>query len=607
MRKSQVQVLVALLIILGVSLTFVNPQASSQQVLGQRNHVLERQAQGATGVDASGGKRQHVSEGVLNTYLEATGRGAAQRSGRVGALSLPSGVRERSLGCANIFDGDGARNIRVNQDCSLRRQAEEFIAINPTDPDNLIAGQNDSLIGFNHCGIDFSFDRGETWGSYTPPFWQFIQLDGHTSDAASDPAVTFDSRGNAYFTCIIFNVNTDANSIVVAKSNAVHGGSLFHSPAPLSFQDFRSVPLGVVAADNNPFIFNDKEFINADRNATSPKRDRVYVTWTRFNDRTGAGRGANNPIFFSESRDGGATWSRGIEISGRNSAICTFGSGSPNPDACDDDQGSWPEVGPDGTIYVAFGNGNTPLFGVNQILMVKCGPLADCTNAANWSKPVKVADMIELHPLAPPGGDPVSGCPSGRQCLPPNGYRAPMVTSITILADPTDLNRLYVTWADTRNIAANCRFPLRTNVATPPCNNDVFIAKSTNAGATWGAPVLVSNEPKKAAQWQPWSAIMPNGKVFIAYYDRQYGTCETTGCNDITLAISRDGGSSFEYQRITTASMPNLVVANNPIQAGFLGDYMGIAADRKGVVIVWADTRGRRGTVEEDIYFARFP
>jgi len=52
--------------------------------------------------------------------------------------------------------------------------------------------------------------------------------------------------------------------------------------------------------------------------------------------------------------------------------------------------------------------------------------------------------------------------------------------------------------------------------------------------------------------------------------------------------------------------MPNLVPANNPIQAGFLGDYMWVATDSKGKPsIVWADTRGLGGAVEEDIYFAR--
>jgi len=74
-------------------------------------------------------------------------------------------------GCSNTLSSSDRTNIRVNQDCSRRRQAEEVIAINPTDPDNLIAGQNDSRIGFNHCGYDFSFDGGKTWGDMVPPFY----------------------------------------------------------------------------------------------------------------------------------------------------------------------------------------------------------------------------------------------------------------------------------------------------------------------------------------------------------------------------------------------------------------------------------------------------
>src|SRR5207245_479971 len=77
---------------------------------------------------------------------------------------------------------------------------------NPLDDDNLIAGQNDSRLGFNHCGYDWSFDGGKTWGDQTPPFWQFTLLDGHTADACSDPSATFDSKGNAYVTGVIFDV-----------------------------------------------------------------------------------------------------------------------------------------------------------------------------------------------------------------------------------------------------------------------------------------------------------------------------------------------------------------------------------------------------------------
>ena len=69
--------------------------------------------------------------------------------------------------------------------------------------------------------------------------------------------------------------------------------------------------------------------------------------------------GGRSPIVFSQSKDGGATWSRAVIISGASGTFCTFDSGTPdNPNTCEQDQGSHPVVGPDGTIYVIFGNGN---------------------------------------------------------------------------------------------------------------------------------------------------------------------------------------------------------------------------------------------------------
>jgi len=589
-------VFIALALLATIPTTW-NSRVSSQQAV--KNSILEYNAQVAMGLVNHSGKRQLVSGSAIKAYLEAAGYAApaaatAATMSRASESGSSSSVTRRSLGCANVFQGH-FDNIRVNQDCSFRRQAEEFIVINPTNPNNLVAGQNDSVIGFNHCGIDFSFDRGRTWGSMIPPFWQFQMADGHTADAASDPAITFDSQGNAYFSCILFDVAAAASAVVVAKSNAAFGGSFFHSPLVQPFQEFRANPLGVVASDNNPAVFHDKEFINADRGLTSPKRDMVYVTWTRFTL-------TNSPIYYSQSTNGGATWSPGVEISGASAAVCTFGSGGPNPNACDQDQGSWPFSGPDGTVYVVFANANTPLLGINQILMVKCPAAANCALSASWSAPVKVADLIGTHPVATAAN--AAGCTVGRQCLPPNGYRVPEVTSITGLIDPTNPSRLFVTWADFRNGAAPCNTGIFATSA-PPCDNDVFIVWSTNGGSTWSAAKRIT--PTGSAQWQPWSAIGPEGRLYVAYYDRQYEDCEFSGCNDITLAVSHNHGATFQYFRITTKSMPNLVVANNPLQAGFLGDYMGIDADRHGAVIVWGDTRGRGGAVEEDIYFARWP
>jgi hypothetical protein len=590
------------LISVGVAGAVLRPGGATSQIVG--NNVLNKAVKVEQGLAASDGFRMNVSGGTVTTALEATGffqRRAGQNAGKVPAVSSIG-----TQGCQNRFTGGGpgGPNIRVNQDCSLRRQAEEVVVANPTNPRNLIAGQNDSRIGFNHCGYDWSFDRGRTWGDQVPPFYQFVMADGHTADACSDPTATFDSQGNAYVGGVLFDVGSAASAFVVAKSNAGIGGAFYHSPDPAGgFQTYRDTPLGVVASDNDPNIFHDKEFIVADSTSSSPKADNVYATWTRFEFETGAGVGAHSPIYFSQSTDGGATWSPGIEISGSNATFCTAFSGEDDPNACDQDQGSHPIVGPDGTVYVAFFNGNTPNLGENQHLIVKCPAAGDCSNPASWTSPVKISDDFGFQPIGPVAS---TGCPAGRQCLPPNGYRVQDETFGSISIDSA--GRLYHVFSDARNLGANCNPLGSAATATPPCDTDVFYSYSTDGGMTWSTELQLT--PAGSAQWQPWGAVAPNGKkLFIGYYDRSYGNCETTGCNDITMVtVGKPATPSptLKYTRITTSSMPNLVVANNPIQAGFLGDYMWVSTDRKGnPLVVWADTRGLGGTVEEDIYLAR--
>jgi hypothetical protein len=548
-----------------------------------------------------------VSSGVVYTLLTSSGeiqRRVAAASALVPNLApaalLPN-LGAKTAGCTNVFTNGTTRNVRVNQDCSLRRQAEEVVVINPTNPQNLIAGQNDSRVGFNKCGYDFSFNGGRTWGDQLPPFYQFVNLDGVTYDACSDPTATFDSNGNAYVGGVLFEISLPDSAVLVEKSNAPIGGAFYHSPRPGPFQLYVDNPPGVVTNDNSPDVGNDKEFIVADNNPSSPHANNVYATWTRFAN-TGVGVGVNSPIFFSQSTDGGATWSQGIEISGSNAAICTIFSGETNPNACDQDQGSHPIVGADGTVYVAFGSGNTPLPGINQHLIVSCS--ANCEMASSWSAPVKISDDFGTQPVGP---NATTACAPGRQCLPPNGYRLDDFVEGSLSVDNS--GNLYFVWADFRNGGGTCTGSAAT--ATPPCNNDVFYAFSTDHGATWSAPFNVTPAKKfgPTAQWQPWSAVTSDGEtLWIAYYDRSYGNCEFSGCNDITAAAVHRSTSrrpSINYTRVTTSSMPNLVVANNPAQAGFLGDYMWVTVDNRGRAnIVWADTRGLNQTVEEDVYFA---
>jgi hypothetical protein len=597
MKKVLLRLLpLAALAVFAIAGSALLPQsATSSSPIG--NKILAHKLAVELGKEQPRGKEMPVSSGIMYTLYDAAGvlrqRAAQSASPTHGSRSIS---RPRTEGCQNVFHGHGRTNTRVNQDCSLRRQAEETIQINPLNERNIIAGQNDSRIGFNHCGYDWSFDGGNRWGDMVPPFWQFVLLDGHTADACSDPTLAWDSQGNAYIGGVFFDINSGANAVLVMKSNAGNGGSFYHSPNPTGgFQEYRDTPVGVIANDDGTVFANDKELMTADANRSSPKRDNVYMTWTRFTADN------HSPIYFSQSEDGGATWSTPIEISGSNASICPLGGG-----ACNDDQGSDPVVAPDGTIYVSFANGNVPGAGIEQVLNVTCPVALDCSNPASWTPPTKVGDMIATHPVGPPSQN---GCPN-RQCLPPNGYRAPDETTVTNSVDRD--GNVYVTWADHRNNTnPDCELGAPGG-GSPPCDHDVFYAFSTDGGSTWSETRDITPRSSfgETAQWQPWSEVTSSGsRLWVAFYDRQYGNCETTGCNDITAAQIRNPASnnpSFTYRRVTTSSMPNLTPANNPVQAGFLGDYMWVDTDSHGDAhIVWADTRPIRGTApEEDVYYA---
>jgi hypothetical protein len=330
----------------------------------------------------------------------------------------------------------------------------------------------------------------------------------------------------------------------------------------------------------------------------------VYLTATRFD--LGCGGFCEAPIYFFRSSDGGVTW-QGKRISGINGDICVGGDAfdpSQPPGACNFSQGAFPVVEPNGAIDVVFDNANTPTL-VAQHLFVR---LTD--GGHTWSKPVKVADDFDTQPFNTTNNVLPNGCTPFSQCLPPSGYR---LTDFPSMGVDETTGKLAVFWSDFRN-GGPCATDPNTGLPTVPCanyDNDMFVSVSTDHGHTWGPTRKVSNGGT-TAQWEDWGDVGENGKLYAGYYDRQFDNCESTGCNDITLAISGDNGATWRYQRITTSSMPNLTCNDDPFECGFLGDYMStryFGSSRNGTVyLVWADTRPRTGTIpEEDVYLAKVP
>ncbi len=521
------------------------------------------------------------------------------------------GVAGRSLGCSARNSAE--RNVRVNQDCTFRRQAEEIIKVNPANSKNLIAGTNDSRIGFNHCGFDFSVDGGKSWGDGIPPFFQRINsppaghtIRGgggtfHTYDAASDPALAFDSQGRAFYSCVLFDVFSDASALLVTSSPEGAGGS-FYNNVPASGRRF------VVVEDNNPGIFHDKEFITADAFPTSPNRDNVYVTWTVFFFECPLGVGyCQSPIFGAMSTDHAQTWSRPELISGTSETLCFFGNffnPALNPHACNFDQGSDPIVLPNGDLVLVFNNGNTAADNPNnQQLSVRCRPTGSSTAGTahlNCGAPSKVGDDVVVDtPLCDFGRGP-------EQCIPGAFIRT---NDFPRLAVNRATGHLFAAWQDFRSDR----------------ELDIQLAMSTDGGSTWKGAKAPVNPDQGRDHYMPAIDVVANDDdgdgdhVAVSYFRTDQVPNEaalaqsvvfTPGVqpgvqaepSDYFLAGGRRLGTPFADKRVARPFPPP-----DGIQAGFNGDYSGLVVVGDTAHPIWSDTRnlavaGQSVVHDEDVF-----
>lgn len=139
--------------------------------------------------------------------------------------------------------------------------------------------------------------------------------------------------------------------------------------------------------------------------------------------------------------------------------------------------------------------------------------------------------------------------------------------------DPNSGN-IYIAWPDSRN-----------------GNQDIFIANSTNGGASFGANHRINDDSGSSSQYMVDLAVDGTGKVHAAWEDGREGAW------NIYYANSTDGGNSWTPNiKVTTASTP--FTYDRP------GDYFALRAGPDNTIyIVWTDGRG----TDFDIYYARNP
>jgi hypothetical protein len=522
----------------------------------------------------------------------------------------PSFVLNSPLDGASV----AAPDVTVNLDHAAAPQNETAVAVDPNNPNRVVAAANDyvartwsctvsgtpcSALADGYSGTYYSNDGGQTWqglssgpgdlGTLIPGV---TRLTGGPYDAGGDPALAFDSRGNVYYAGLGFNRLTPPNTVTVNKGT-------FDGSGHLSW----SMPT-FINQTTAPAILNDKEWIGADWHASSPFRDRVYVTWTRYIFNPINGRYVQSPIFFVYSSDGGQTFSQPLNISGN--VLYS--------------QGSRVEVGYDGTVYV-FWEGSTRLAAFSSTYLVK-----STDGGLSWSKPVAIAQLADLIPLAN------------------TAFRVNSFPAADVGPDGT----LYVAWttemlnsASTYSVDPACAYYLTSEASVyANCHSVAVYSKSTDGGKTWSSPVPIFSAldastqtpdgypvtqpdgsvlnapatPNRVDSIWPGVAVSASGRVYLSAYVADIVSPWQTCANPATpTSVGRINclalgpyidNARLNYYVINVGSGGIEKASTHPINTrhgfggGFFGDYTDLAVGTDNVYhAFWTDSNNVQNVV----------
>ena len=277
--------------------------------------------------------------------------------------------------------------------------------------------------------------------------------------------------------------------------------------------------------------YHDKEWV-----ALNPQNNHLYMTWTQFDAYDSDDPEDFSYIVFSKSSDGGETWSAPLQI-------------ATVPGDCQDNdetaEGAVPAIGPNGEIYVAWSRNDSIWFNYSlddgQTWLKKEQFIA--TQPLGW--------VIDIPGLYRCNGLPITACDRSK-----SAYQG----------------TVYVNWADQRN---------------GQHNTDVWLKKSKDGGKNWSDPIKVNNDDGENHQFLTWMTIdQTNGYLYFVFYDRRNHKDERR--TDVYLAVSKDGGESFENIRISESPFrPNPKI--------FFGDYTNISVHNGVIRPIW--TRLHRGEI----------
>jgi hypothetical protein len=281
-------------------------------------------------------------------------------------------------------------------------------------------------------------------------------------------------------------------------------------------------------------IFPDKPWMAINTFASSDHVGRILVTWTEF------GTTSASPIWRSYSDDHGVTWSAPSAV--HSSATSA--------------QGSQPMFLPDGRVAIVYWNFAGSGFGGGD----------DATE-------LEEVDMV----VSNDGGA---------------SYASPtLVTTVARYNQPSIRTGVFLPSATTDRSTGAIYVVYQAFDAAG--NPRILFTKSTNTGATWTAPIAVTDNPRTGV-FNPAISSSPDGQTLtVSFYDQRDSGGNTLLCN-LYLAQSFDGGATWQPNIRLTSVTTDTSLAPLTDSGYMIGDYLGIAPTTEPdvpAVPVWVDTR----------------